>query len=410
MFAHIWFRVIVIVGSLVASAAAQSWPVGLNSTLQWNVPNVGPANLGGVTFNASGSQLLMVGNATSIAATAYAYNTTRDPGTSRVTGLTPAGGYAPTPAADGGLDLYGGIVFWATYPTYQIGQYNPMTGTTLMTALPTIFQTTGGVVVIPPGYPTAGKLLVSSFSSGDIYAIPLTPAGNGFYNLGTATLWANMPVSGSEGMRFATSGPLAGRLLVANYAYGRLDAVAIDPATGFPVGGPSTPSVTNVIPVLSGLQGVGVDPITGDVFLSSYSGGVLYRVDGFGSFTALSADHPSFSVGGGATVNLYLRSGSSHAGRPYALVASASGTMPGTPVGSIVVPLNVDAITNLVLANINTPLFSNFMATADTKGAAIATFNVPPLAIGAPIGLDFAGVLMNPIDFATNAVHITLIP
>jgi hypothetical protein len=284
-----------------------------------------------------------------------------------------------------------------------------MTGTTLMTALPTALQTTGGVVVIPPGYPNAGKLLVSSFSTGDIYAIPLTPAGNGFYNLGTATLYANM-LSGSEGMRFVTSGPLAGRLLVANYAYSRLDAIVIDPTTGLPVGGPSTPSVTNVIPALSGCQGVGVDPITGDVFISSYSASVLYRVDGFGSFTALSADHPSFSVGGGAAVNLYLRSGSSHAGRPYALVATASGTMPGTPVGSVVVPLNVDAITNIVLANMNTPLFSNFMATADTKGAAIATFNIPPFAIGNPIGLDFAGVLLNPVDFATNAVHVTLVP
>jgi hypothetical protein len=50
------------------------------------------------------------------------------------------------------------------------------------------------------------------------------------------------------------------------------------------------------------------------------------------------------------------------------------------------------------------------MGTTSTNGVAVATFNVPPLALGGPFGLDFAGVLLNPVDFATNAVHVTLMP
>ena len=160
----------------------------------------------------------------------------------------------------------------------------------------------------------------------------------------------------------------------------------------------------------SGAEGVAIDPVTGDLFISSYGYGILYRVDGFNTFTALAADHPAFSVGGGATVNLYIRAGTSHANRAYALAASGSGTVPGTPVGAVIVPLNVDAITNFVLANWNTPLFTNFVGTTNATGAAVATINIPPVTIGGAINLDFAGALLNPVDFPTNAVHITLVP
>ena len=133
-------------------------------------------------------------------------------------------------------------------------------------------------------------------------------------------------------------------------------------------------------------------------------------MDGFNTLTALAADHSAFSVGLGATVNLYLRAGTSYGGRLFALAASGSGTAPGTPIGALTVPLNVDAVTNFVIANWNTPLFTNFAGTTDAMGAAVATINIPPFMIGGAINLDFAGALVTPVDFATNAVHITLLP
>src|SRR4029079_1373863 len=110
-------------------------------------------------------------------------------------------------------------------------------------------------------------------------------------------------------------------------------------------------------------------------------------------------------------VNLRLRAGTSNATRGYAIVASASGTAPGTPLApGVILPLNLDWVTNFVVANMNTPIFANFAGTTNIQGAAVATFNVPPLALGGPFGMDFAGVLLNPVDFATNALHVTLQP
>jgi hypothetical protein len=411
MFDHVSSRIAVVVALVVASASAQSWPVGLTSTLQFTVPAVGPAHLGGLTFNASGNQLLLVGAADSPVAAAYSYTPVRNPGTSRITGLSAGTAFAPTPNADSGLELNGGLLFFSRYGDHQVGQYNPVTMTSYAASLPSSFASTGGLTFIPAGYPNAGTLLVSSYSHGDIYSMPLVPAGNGFFNVGTATLYANMPFAGTEGIKFVTSGPLAGHLLVANYSYGRLDAVSINASTGLPVGGAASPTVIPVVTQMPYIEGLGIDPVTGDLFISSYGAGTLYRVDGFQTFTALASDHPSFSVGGGAAVNLYVRAGTIHANRAYALVASASGTAPGTPLApGVTLPLNVDPITNFVVANLNTPLFTNFLGTLNTKGSAIATFNVPPIALGGPFGLDFAAALLSPVDFATNAVHVTLLP
>jgi hypothetical protein len=90
-------------------------------------------------------------------------------------------------------------------------------------------------------------------------------------------------------------------------------------------------------------------------------------VDGLQTLNALAADHPSLSVGGGVAVNLYIRAGWTHANRQYALVATGSGTAPGTPIGAVTVPINVDPITQAVLANMNTPLFSNFLGTTNSR-------------------------------------------
>lgn len=410
MFTHVSSRIVAVVALLVASASAQNWPVGLTSTLQFTAPAVGPQHLGGLTF-ASGSQLVLVGAANSSLSAAYSYVPVRDPATSRITGLSSGTAIAPTPNADGGLEVNGGLLFFSKYGDHQVGQNNPVTMASYSAYLPSSFSSTGGLTFVPSGYPNAGALLVSSYSQGDIYSMPLIPAGNGFFNLGTATLYANMPFAGTEGIKFVTSGPLAGHLLVANYGYGTLDAVPINASTGLPVGGAATPTVIPLVSNLVGIEGLDIDPVTGDLFISSYLTGILYRVDGFQTFTALASDHPSFSVGGGAAVNLYVRAGTSHANRAYALVASASGTAPGTPLApGVTLPLNLDPITDLVVANFNTPLFVNFLGTLNTKGAAVATLNVPPIPLGGPLGLDFAGVLLNPVDFATNAVHVTLLP
>src|SRR5204862_3913716 len=136
--------------------------------------------------------------------------------------LSPGTAFAPTPDADSGLELQGGLLFYSKYSYHQVGQYNPATMASYATPLSQSFSSTGGLTFIPSGYPNAGTLLVSSYTQGHIYSMPLVPAGSGFFSVGTATLYAHMPSVGTEGIKFVTSGPLAGHLLVANYNLGRL--------------------------------------------------------------------------------------------------------------------------------------------------------------------------------------------
>jgi hypothetical protein len=399
----------VLVVIVTGTASAQTWPVGLTSTLQFGFPTVGPAPLGGMTFDATGTQLLLVGGAGATGATAYAHGPIRHPGTGRITGLGSATPFGLTPNADGGLALHGGLLWWAKYPTHQVAQLDPVTGLTATTALPAAWSTTGGLTFVPPGYPNAGELIVSSYSYGSLYSFPIVPAGNGFFNLGPATLYATMPQFGSEGLAFVSSGPLAGHLLVANYTYGKIAAIPIAPS-GLPVGGAATPVVLPVIDNLSGAEGIAIDPLTGDLFVSSYNTSILFRIDGFTTFTPLASDYPFVSAGAGATVEFFVRAGSANALRGFALAASGSGTVPGTQIGLINVPLNVDVITDFVIINWNTPLLTNFVGTTDITGAAVATVNIPPILLGAPISVDFAGALLSPVDFATNAVHLNIVP
>jgi hypothetical protein len=396
--------------ALPAAAQVVNWPLGLTSTLQFAPPAIGPTPISGVTFDSSGAHLYVTCRAAAWNSEVYSYVVTRDPATSRVIGLSAATLYAPTPYADGGLELHAGLLWWTKFSWHQVGQFNPVNGTTHVVNLPPAWQTTGGLTFVPAGYPNAGTLLVSSWSHGDIYSMPLIPTGGGFFDIGPSTLFANIPVLGSEGMVFVTSGPLAGHLLLANYSLSRIDAIPVDATTGLPVGGSATPTVIPLVTGISGPEGLAIDPVTGDLFIGDYSGNKIWRVDGMNTMTALASDRSSVSAGPGGAVRFFVRAGSAKKNRQYAIAASASGTAPGTPIGAVTVPLNVDPLTNFVIANLNTPLFTNFLGTTDATGAAVATFNLPPTAIGFPIGLDFAGALLDPIDLATNAVHLTVVP
>jgi len=83
------------------------------------------------------------------------------------------------------------------------------------------------------------------------------------------------------------------------------------------------------------------------------------------------ADHLSATTGG--EIALFLERPVSEAGRLYAVVGTVTGTSPGTPVGSVVLPINFDAFTSLVIAFWNTPLMPLlFLASALSTGLAVA--------------------------------------
>lgn len=112
-------------------------------------------------------------------------------------------------------------------------------------------------------------------------------------------------------------------------------------------------------------------------------------------------------------VDFYLNAGPQNAFRYYILLGTMSGTVPGIPLpgGLVVLPLNWDAFTSLVLAMINTPLFSNFMGQLDASGKASAQFNtldkLPAGSASWPL-FHYAYALDNPWDFVSNPVAIDI--
>ena len=114
----------------------------------------------------------------------------------------------------------------------------------------------------------------------------------------------------------------------------------------------------------------------------------------------------------GAQVDLFLECPASEAGRSYGIFGSVSGTSPGTPAGSVTLPLNYDAFMSAVIANWNSAVFYRFLGQLDPAGRAWARLDtlgpVDPSFAG--ISMYFAFLLSNPMDFASNAVEIPLTP
>jgi len=123
-----------------------------------------------------------------------------------------------------------------------------------------------------------------------------------------------------------------------------------------------------------------------------------------------SALHVSLAAGG--SVAFGIHGGAARAGRKYVLALSASGSVPGTPFGSVTIPLNFDAVTSVGFQFLNTPLFANFGGLLDAGGNATATWIAPPglPASAAGVPIQFAAFTLGPVDFATNPVTVTLQP
>jgi len=113
------------------------------------------------------------------------------------------------------------------------------------------------------------------------------------------------------------------------------------------------------------------------------------------------------------TVGFYLDAEAVNANRNYLLLASASGTVPGIalPGGLATMPLNWDNVTDLVVMNINSPVFSQFMGTLDANGEATAQLNTLGALDPATVGMDlyFAFACNGPWDFVSNPVAVEIV-
>ena len=98
-----------------------------------------------------------------------------------------------------------------------------------------------------------------------------------------------------------------------------------------------------------------------------------------------TADRPVLSTTNSETQQQSLNAGVAHAGAPYVVLGTVSGTKPGVRIGSVHVPLNLDGYTSFTLAFPNSPILPGSVGVLDAKGQAKARFQAfPPSACFAP--------------------------
>jgi|GEM_PF-1019862 len=137
------------------------------------------------------------------------------------------------------------------------------------------------------------------------------------------------------------------------------------------------------------------------------------RIAGWPGVETLKSDTDQISASSGGSVDFDLDAGHLYAGREYILVATMSGTTPGTllPGGLATIPINRDWLTDFVLGHLGHNYFTNFHGNLDNDGLAAAQLNtgtLQPSWVGST--LHFAYATANPWDFASNAVAATIVP
>jgi hypothetical protein len=123
---------------------------------------------------------------------------------------------------------------------------------------------------------------------------------------------------------------------------------------------------------------------------------------------SLKIYNPVIQAEVGGTATFSLSAGTENAYRDYALLGSLSGHSPGTPLpgGSVILPLNMDFITSLLLG-LNPP---GFMGALEADGTAVAALTVPKFHLYEDLTVTFAYALEGPPwDFASNFVELQIL-
>jgi hypothetical protein len=127
---------------------------------------------------------------------------------------------------------------------------------------------------------------------------------------------------------------------------------------------------------------------------------------------SLRCDDYSLSTGTGGKVHFFLNAGEENKQRNYILLGSVSGSEPGTPLpgGKVILPLNWDSFTDVMIKLLNGPVFKDFMGSLDGQGCGEAEIDLSPVPAGAGLTLYFAYGLNNYWDFTSLPVVIKLLP
>ena len=129
---------------------------------------------------------------------------------------------------------------------------------------------------------------------------------------------------------------------------------------------------------------------------------------------SFSADRHSLPLSLGGAQTLRLTTTPAHAGKVFVVLGSMSGILPGSRIGSLLVPLNIDLYFMLLLGAPNT-VINPSIGLLDAKGSALARFTLPkrlPASLLHSV-LDHAFIVIDPsklsFDLASNAVPLLLV-
>lgn len=128
----------------------------------------------------------------------------------------------------------------------------------------------------------------------------------------------------------------------------------------------------------------------------------------------LVANASELSISSGGIVGLDLHGPpTTGAPRPYLVLGSLSGTEPGRPFGSIVLPLNADRFFSYAWRHANGPVLHDTKGDLAADGTAHAELHAPPAFFAAAFlgsELAFAYLLTDAYDFASNPALLLLVP
>jgi len=131
-----------------------------------------------------------------------------------------------------------------------------------------------------------------------------------------------------------------------------------------------------------------------------------------GSLLALATDIREVSLANAGVQTMSLAAGTQNAGKIYLLLGSLSGTTPGLMLGSLRLPLNVDAYFSLLLTAPNTPLLFPSLGQLDASGNATAKFTavpqIPPSLVGSTFQHAYVVLSQTPFDLVSNPAPVTL--
>ena len=118
------------------------------------------------------------------------------------------------------------------------------------------------------------------------------------------------------------------------------------------------------------------------------------------------AEKYTVSVGKQDQVTMLLALGSKNAGTPYLIGCGVSGSSPGSNLGGLNVPLNIDMVTLSLLYLYGTPMFMDFTGFLDQRGIARPVFDTLGPLDPALKGTTLTMVAVLPFTYATNPINV----